>query len=156
MADLRLLAVDLGSSTVRVTAGRWDGRRLATAEAYRFEHAAQAGPAGVFWDWGQLWGGVVEGLRKAMADSVPTSLGIDTWGVDYGYVGPDGVLLAPPRSYRDPRGARHVEAAYAALGPGAYAACGIPAVPINTAVQVFADLAEAPRLVEQAERLLLL
>jgi rhamnulokinase len=157
MAQLELLALDLGSSNGRVMAGRWDGSRLTVRQVHRFEHAALTGPGGVFWDWDRLWDGAVRGLGRAMsAGGSPVSLGIDAWGVDYGYVGRDGVLLAPPRCYRDPRGEKYLAAAQAAMGGRAYASTGVPAAPINTSVQVFADLAEAPGLVDRAQRLLLL
>ena len=56
-----------------------------------------------YWDIYELYRHIIEGLRIAARKGVEiTSIGIDTWGVDFVCVGKDGGFLRQPYSYRDP------------------------------------------------------
>jgi rhamnulokinase len=52
-----------------------------------------------------LWHEIQHGIAMAWRDRKLTldGVGIDTWGVDYGLLGADGLLIDMPRHYRDAR-----------------------------------------------------
>lgn len=72
------------------------------------------------WDVLGLWRGVVDGLREAGREAERRGarvlgVGVDSWAVDHGLLDADGVLLAAPRCYRDPRILGAAERAYATV-----------------------------------------
>src|SRR5262249_43572168 len=65
------------------------------------------------WDVLRLWGEMLAGLRKAVADKGGVdSVGVDTWGVDFALLGRGGALLGNPRHYRDPHTEGYPEVAF--------------------------------------------
>ncbi|MDQ8204627.1 rhamnulokinase family protein [Pelagicoccus sp. SDUM812003] len=99
------LAVDLGASSGRVMAGEWNDGKLSLKEVNRFKTPSVK--IGRYWHWDilSIYSSVEEGLRKAVqryGESV-VSVGVDTWGVDYGLLDEEGELLANPICYRDSR-----------------------------------------------------
>ncbi|MBI0300825.1 rhamnulokinase, partial [Streptomyces sp. PRKS01-29] len=126
----RFAAVDLGASSGRVIVGEVGPERLTLHEAHRFPNDPVRLLGTLHWDILSLYRGVLEGLTAAAAhttgDSGLTSIGIDTWAVDYGLLAADGTLLANPVHYRDTRTTGAAEKVAAALPPRAlYAATGI-------------------------------
>jgi rhamnulokinase len=99
------LAIDLGAESGRVILGSLHGERLALEELHRFPNQPVRLPSGLYWDAFRLHHEMVEGLavagrqRKLRADGI----GVDTWGVDFGLLAPDGGLIDCPRHYRDDR-----------------------------------------------------
>ena len=67
MAEQIFLAVDMGASSGRHLAGRFDGRRLALEEIHRFDNGPVAMAGRLYWDLPALWSNVVQGLRAAAA-----------------------------------------------------------------------------------------
>jgi len=99
------LAVDLGAGSGRVLAGVYDGSQIDLHEVHRFDNTPLDLPSGFHWNLPALYQHILDGLRKA-ADTYGgsiRSLGIDTWGVDYGLIDKNGRLLGLPHQYRDPR-----------------------------------------------------
>ncbi|MGH8773920.1 MAG: rhamnulokinase [Jiangellaceae bacterium] len=109
MGEHVFVAVDLGAASGRVMVGRVDSSLASTlgmVEAHRFDNEPVRGPAGVHWDVEGLCRGVLDGLRAAAAQTrgtALTSVGIDSWAVDYGLLDADGALLGDPYHYRDSR-----------------------------------------------------
>lgn len=99
------LAVDMGASSGRHVVGHFDGKKLRLEEIYRFAN----GPIGMnnsfFWNLPGLWSDVLNGLRIAGArySNSLGSVGVDTWGVDFGLFSSKGELLGNPYCYRDAR-----------------------------------------------------
>jgi sugar (pentulose or hexulose) kinase len=151
------LAIDLGATSGRVIAGIHDGKRLSLEEAHRFGNGAVEVDGTFRWDIEKLFGEVKTGIAKACAkygDAV-VSVGVDTWGVDYGLIGGDGKLLEQPYAYRDER-TQGMEAAICERVPReeVYRATGIQFAFYNTLLQVFAAVSSGSEAVAQAERLL--
>ena len=97
-------AVDLGATSGRTILGTFTSNGLEMEEVNRFpNHLIEAGRhflLGIFYE---LYRHIIEGLRIAARKGVEiTSIGIDTWGVDFVCVGKDGGFLRQPYSYRDP------------------------------------------------------
>lgn len=96
-------AVDLGATSGRTILGTFTSNGLEMEEVNRFpNHLIEAG-GHFYWDIYELYRHIIEGLRIAARKGVEiTSIGIDTWGVDFVCVGKDGGFLRQPYSYRDP------------------------------------------------------
>jgi rhamnulokinase len=99
------LAVDMGASSGRHIVGRFDGEHLELEELYRFENAPVNMNGTFYWDLPGLWQHVQNGLQIAGAkyDGNITSIGVDTWGVDFAFLDRDGQILSNPVCYRDSR-----------------------------------------------------
>ena len=92
------LAVDLGASSGRVLAGVFDGQRIELHDVNRFNNAPVQLPTGWHWNITELYRNILEGLKLAAeryGDAI-VSLGVDTWGVDYGLFDKDGRMLGLP------------------------------------------------------------
>jgi len=85
--------------------GQLDGERLRLSEVHRFPNGPVRLPDGLHWDVLRLWTEIKRGLALAVqehgADLV--SVGLDTWGVDFGLLDRDGALISNPYHYRDSR-----------------------------------------------------
>ncbi|MFG2582891.1 rhamnulokinase [Streptomyces malaysiensis] len=154
----RFAAVDLGASSGRVIVGEVAPDRLTLHEAHRFPNQPTRVLGTLHWNVLSLYQGVLEGLKAAAAHTAHnrlTSIGIDTWAVDYGLLAADGTLLANPVHYRDTRTTGAAERVAAALPPRAlYAATGIQHLPFNTIYQLMAAQGTSARTA--AHRLLLI
>ncbi|MDR1145517.1 MAG: rhamnulokinase [Verrucomicrobiales bacterium] len=142
MAAKVCLAVDLGAGSGRVLAGVYRDATLTLRELNRFPSEAARAADGWHWDFPKLLGHVKAGLALALAEYGPqvASLGVDTWGVDYGLLGADGALLANPFQYRDARTDGMMARAYD-LMPRAeiYRRTGIQFMFFNTLYQLLAE-----------------
>jgi rhamnulokinase len=140
--DTVVAAVDLGASSGRVMTGRLAGssagpRQLELREVHRFPNGPVPVLGTLHWDILRLYSDLLDGLRAAGRGTELAGVGIDSWGVDYGLLGPDGALLGNPVHYRDARTSGLVEEVLARI-PAAelYAATGIQQLPINTIYQL--------------------
>src|SRR5688572_14474492 len=97
---LSVAAVDLGAASGRVLGGRVGPDTLDLTEVARFANAPVRVAGTLHWDVLRLYRGILDGLR--MAGPV-ASVGVDSWGVDFGLLDADGRLLANPVHYRDDR-----------------------------------------------------
>ncbi|HEX8997783.1 MAG TPA: hypothetical protein VF812_17270 [Ktedonobacterales bacterium] len=104
MSSRTVAAVDLGAESGRVMLVRFDGQRLRLEEAHRFPNQPTTVLGHRFWDLFGLWNELLAGLRKARLEAgALDSLGVDTWGVDYGLLNAAGLLMSQPFHYRDHR-----------------------------------------------------
>ncbi|MBB6379987.1 rhamnulokinase [Pseudonocardia eucalypti] len=129
-------AVDLGGSSGRVVLGRVGPGELTTTEVHRCWNGPIRLGGRLLWDALGLYRGVLDGLRAA---GPVVSVGIDTWGVDYGLLDADGDLLGNPHSHRDDRTLGAVERVSARVPPGElYAISGLQEMRFNTVYQLAA------------------
>lgn len=131
-------AVDIGASGGRVVRGALDGDGVVELEpVHRFPNGVVERDGHLRWDLAELERQVRIGL-----DHIPdvASIGIDTWGVDYGLLDDDGALLADPIAYRDDRTAAIIDDVHAAIPPEElYRITGIQHLPFNTIYQLAAE-----------------
>ena len=122
---------------------------------HRFPNSPVTVLGTLHWDILALYRGVLDGLRAAGRAFDLASVGIDSWGVDYGLLDADGALLANPVHYRDAR-TRGSLAEVLARIPAAelYAATGVQQLPFNTIYQL-AAAARTPQLAAAARLLLI-
>lgn len=142
MTDGRFAAVDLGASSGRVVLAEVGPDRLAVAGVHRFPNRPVRLPGGLHWDVLGLYGSVLDGLAVAARGGPLTSIGVDSWAVDYGLLDADGVLLGNPYHYRDSRNdgaadAVHLVCPHADL----YQRNGLQLLPFNTLYQLSAAAA---------------
>ncbi|WP_262424821.1 FGGY family carbohydrate kinase [Brachybacterium sp. Z12] len=155
---LAVAAVDLGATSGRVMLGILADGRVELIAAHRFENRLRDEDGQLSWDIHALWAEVKQGLRAAHAGAVErgldglASIGIDSWAVDYGLVGPDtvaadgtpvpgsGEVLGEVVAYRDHR-TDGVADSFAEQVPRErqYALTGIAQQPFNTLYQLVAD-----------------
>jgi len=95
-ARLRLVAIDLGAESGRAVVGTFDGERMALHDVHRFPNVPVTLAGTLHWDFLRLFGDVTAGLRRAAADGPVASIGLDTWGVDFGLLDGRGRLLGNP------------------------------------------------------------
>lgn len=158
MATRNLAAVDLGADSGRVMLARYDGEHLTLEEVYRFPNRPLLIQQHRFWNILALWQETLLGLRKArqMAGTLD-SIGVDTWGIDYGLLDASGLLLGQPYQYRDHRTDGIMERVFARIPRETlYARTGIQFLPINTLFQLYAHQQEQPDQLAQAHHLLMI
>ena len=96
-------AVDLGATSGRTIIGSISGGRLEQEEITRFPNNLIETGGHYYWDIYALYLEMIRGLQEVSRRGLTiTSIGIDTWGVDFVCVGDDGALLRNPLAYRDP------------------------------------------------------
>lgn len=153
------LAFDMGAESGRVVAGSFDGQTLTLDVIHRFPTGPVPMPDGYHWN---LPGQFME-LKSGLAEFVktsgggPASIGVDTWGVDYGLVGERNGLVGLPYQYRDSRTDGLPEKVFETLSKEAiYAITGTQTMPINTIFQLVAARRDTPKLLSSADTLLMM
>ena len=137
-------AIDLGASSGRVIAAVIGDGELTITELHRFANTPVPDGQKLFWDYAGLQREIAVGLRKlgefaAAAGTTVTSIGIDTWAVDYGLLDADGNLVANTRNYRDERNAFGVAIVDKAISPAdQYRHNGLQFLQFNTLYQLAA------------------
>ncbi|MBM4020875.1 MAG: rhamnulokinase [Planctomycetes bacterium] len=153
------LAVDLGASGGRVMSGAFDGRLIELEELHRFENGPVTLAGQMVWDLPRLWQEVTTGLRAAATrhGRGVSSVGVDTWGVDFSFLAADGSLLANPVCYRDPRTNGMIDVATATV-PRAeiFAATGVQFMELNSLYQLLAMRRAGSSVLTAAERMLMI
>ena len=153
----QLLAFDFGASSGRAMLGRFDGTRIDLEEIHRFTNdPVQVGDT-LYWDVLRLFHEVKQGLLKTKALGRIDSLGIDTWGVDFGLVDERGYLLENPVHYRDQRTQGIMEQVYRIVPKDElYRHTGTQLIYFNTLYQLYALKMRRPELLARAARMILM
>lgn len=103
MGKRNFLAFDLGATSGRAVIGTTDGVRFEMREISRFPNAILTLHGKCYWDVFSLYESLKKTLRQCAREGLKIdSIGIDTWGVDFGHIAADGTILGLPRAYRDP------------------------------------------------------
>ena len=96
-------AVDLGATSGRTILGTLAGGKLEQEELTRFPNNLIETGGHFYWDIYALYFEMIRGLKEVARRGITlTSIGIDTWGVDFVFIGKDGAILRNPMAYRDP------------------------------------------------------
>ncbi len=151
---MKLLAIDLGASSGRAILGELNGKKLSLTEVHRFANEMIERGGHKHWDVHRLRREMLTALRKTGPGV--ESVGIDTWGVDYGYV-KGGEVIGLPFAYRDGRTQAVIGAVHDRFGghEGLYRINGLQFLPFNTIYQMAEDAASRPE-VFAADRMLMM
>ncbi len=96
-------AVDLGATSGRTIIGSINDSKFELEEVTRFPNNLIVQGGHYYWDIYALYFEIVKGLKEVARRQLDiVSIGIDTWGVDFVFVGKDNAILRNPRAYRDP------------------------------------------------------
>jgi rhamnulokinase len=159
MAEKAYLAVDIGASSGRHVLGLFDGGRLRLEEVYRFENGGIEAAGRLQWDLLGQWSHVRQGLRAAAAkcgDRV-ASVGVDTWGVDFGLLGRGDELLGNPYAYRDGRTNGVMAKAFGIVSrEDIFRHTGLQFMQFNSVFQLLAMKLSGSPLLDIAESLLMM
>jgi rhamnulokinase len=158
MSARHYIACDLGAESGRVILGRLDDGKLTLEEAHRFPNGAIHIAGSMRWDALRIFEELKTGLRKIAERGVRAeSLSVDSWGLDYVFLGGGQPMLSLPHHYRDSR----TDAPYAATMRSPhpariFAETGIQFMQINTLYQFMAERERNPELLSFADQFLLM
>ena len=145
-----LLAFDLGAESGRAILGHFQHELLKLEEIHRFPNNPVQVQESLHWDVLRLWSEIKQGLKLAAQSSGGDlrSVGVDTWGVDFGLLAEDDTLIGSPYHYRDSRTDGMMEWAFQRLPrQEIYQATGIQFMQLNSLYQLLALVkARAPAL----------
>ena len=98
------LALDFGASNGRAIVGEYNGKKINLVEVHRFENRPVFAGGTYYWDFLSLFYELKTGISNAVKkyDRID-SIGVDTWGCDFGLLDKNKNLLSNPVHYRDKR-----------------------------------------------------
>ncbi len=148
----QVLTFDFGASSGRAMLGSFDGNRIELTEVHRFDNNPVMLRGTFYWDVLALFHEIKQGLTKAHTYGEFSSIGIDTWGVDFGLLDRNGDLLQNPIHYRDARTAGTLEEMCKTISREAlYGITGVQLMEINTLFQFYSIAKKHPELLERAD-----
>ena len=149
-------AVDLGATSGRTILSSFTKNGINLEEVSRFpNHLIEVG-GHFYWDIYALYSHIIDGLKKVAQLGEPiTSIGIDTWGVDFVLLGKDGNLLRQPYSYRDPHTVGAPEALFSRISRSeVYGKTGIQIMNFNSLFQLDTLRRNKDSALEAADKIL--
>lgn len=151
----RVLCFDFGASSGRAILAEYNDGRISLTEVHRFKNRSISVNGTLYWDILALYSEIRTGLVKAHKAGGFESLGIDTWGVDYGIIDENGYLISNPVQYRDKRTSGMIEKADKLFPLSKlYNLTGNQIMEINTAFQLLAEKEKRPYILENGAALL--
>ncbi len=152
----KVLAFDFGASNGRALIGEVDGGKLVYTEVHRFSNDPVLVNGKLYWDFLRLVHEIKTGIVKAKQAGGFDSIGIDTWGVDYGFLDKNGNIINTPYHYRDLRTEGAMEKVFELCGGSkeVYDRTGIQFMRFNTLFQLYVSATEDKEAMERAETML--
>jgi rhamnulokinase len=170
---MNCIAIDIGAGSGRIIRGTFKDGQIGVVDLHRFKNKMRRIDGHLRWDVVALFKEVCEGLRKVSRTSggakasegpqvpsdgqPPSSIGIDTWGVDFVLLDADMKLLELPVAYRDRRTDGMMELFLKRMARSdVYERTGIQFLPINTLYQLFSMTQREPETLKRARNLLMM
>lgn len=156
MKTYNFLAFDLGATSGRSVLLTLQNGKFEMREITRFPNAVMELHGKYYWDIFDLYKSLKQGLCTCAKENIPIdSIGIDTWGVDFAYIGKGGSILGLPRAYRDPYTHGMEEAYFKKVArKEVYNRTGIQIMNFNSLFQLYAAKQEEYEPLENAEEIL--
>lgn len=152
------LAIDIGASSGRHILGSVQDGKIVLEEIHRFDNKQVHQNGHDCWDMDNLWNGIVDGLKACKTlGTIPATVGIDTWAVDYVLLDKDGRQLGDAVAYRDSRTEGMDKFVNDLVPPEfLYSRTGIQKQSFNTIYQLMALRIQSPEQLLKAEGLLMI
>ncbi|MDH7600331.1 MAG: rhamnulokinase family protein [Sedimentisphaerales bacterium] len=150
------IAIDLGAESGRVMLGSVAEDGISIQEVYRFPNSPITEGGALRWDFQALIGQIKKGIAQAVrVQPLVRSIGVDTWGVDFGLLDHQGRLIENPYHYRDRRTEGMMEKAFGIIPKWElYQQTGIQFMPFNSLFQLLALKTYRPEVLARARFLL--
>ena len=148
------VAVDFGATSGRYAAGWLQDGQIHFEVLEQVPHSAQEANGKLFWNLSEIQGLAKRAAAYAAHRFDHPTMGIDTWGVDHGFLDADGKLIQAPICYRDIANL----GAFESLAPHRarlYELTGIQHQPFNTICQLVARRLEDPTFPHRAKTFLI-
>ncbi len=155
---MNVLGIDLGASSGRVVLCAFNGEKISLNETYRFHNNPVDINGSEYWDVLRLFQQMKKGISKSILTGKEiVSLGIDTWGVDFGLFDKDKELLVNPCYYLDKRSVGMLDKLYGVFDQqqllqltGGYIH------PFGTLCQLYSMIERKPETINHADEFLLM
>ena len=156
MEQYHFLAFDCGATSGRAILGIFDRFGYTTEEVYRFPNKMVEIAGGCYWNVYSIYEHMLNCLTQLASRGIRIdSIGIDTWGVDFGLLSDDGTLLSLPRAYRDPYTDGIPEEVFKIIPrEELYAITGVQTLNFNTIFQLYAMKKSKASVLTHASKLL--
>ncbi|MBN2234313.1 MAG: rhamnulokinase [Opitutales bacterium] len=151
------LAADVGAGSGRVLAAIFEERKVFLEEIRRFDNQPVSVLGSLHWDVLAIFSEIKRGIREAVKrygrDVI--SIGVDTWGVDFGLIDAHGRLVGLTYCYRDTR-TSGMDAVSEEILPQSqrYAIAGIQHLHFNSIYQLLAESRLRPNVLAETRQLL--
>lgn len=153
----QVLAFDFGGGSGRAILGRLEDGKIRMEEVHRFSNDPVMLNGTMYWDTLRHFFEIKQGIVKAKQKGGFESIGIDTWGVDFGLIDEHGDLLENAVHYRDDRTVGMQEEVFKAIPKEeVYSLTGLQFENFNTIFQLYSLVQKRPWILEKADKLLLL
>lgn len=159
MAHHAFIAFDLGAESGRAMLGILDDEKLKIEEAYRFTNIPVRVDNHLYWDALRIWSEMKTAISKVQAASKTslTSIGVDTWGVDFALIDKNGELLGNPHHYRDVRTNGVMEELFKKVPrEEIYLRTGIQFLRFNTLYQIYSMVLSKSPMLHYADKILMM
>jgi rhamnulokinase/L-fuculokinase len=151
-----VLAFDFGASSGRAIVGSFKNGKIALNEVHRFSNDPVFIGKTLHWDTLRLFFEIKQGILAAHHNGGFDSIGIDTWGVDFGLIDKDGRLIENPVHYRDARTDGIMDEVFKIVPKNEiYEKTGIQFMQLNTIFQLYYLAKYRRDLLERADCFLL-
>ena len=141
MENKYFLAIDIGASSGRHILGWIENGKFCLKEIYRFKNGAVSKGDKLVWDVQALYNEIIEGIKQCkILGTIPESIGIDTWGVDYALLDENDNLIDEIFSYRDERTLDVIDKVHDIIPEEqTYQKTGVQKLVYNTIYQLYCD-----------------
>ncbi|RKL66864.1 rhamnulokinase [Salipaludibacillus neizhouensis] len=152
------IAVDIGASSGRLIAGSLEAGKLKLEEVHRFNNELIKKGDHFCWDIDKLFSEIKTGLKECHAKGItPSSIGIDTWAVDFVLLDENDNLLTDAVAYRDPRTDGMMEEVFEIISKERlYLETGIQFQKFNTIYQLYSLKKNDPEVLKKAKTFLMI
>lgn len=151
------IACDFGSSGGKIFLSKFQNDKMTLEEIHRFSLNPIKINNYYYTNSIFMYSELLKGVKKVIEMGIqPNSLGINSWGVDYGYIDKNEELISNPINYRDTRTINTIKK-LEKIGLGAkelYKITGISCMPFNTIMQIYEDLENRNDIIKNAKTLL--
>lgn len=158
MSKHYFIAFDLGAESGRAILGiLTDNEKLELKVIHRFPTGYLFIHKHYYWNVFRLYEEIILALRKCVDEEkiIPESVGVDTWGVDFGLIGKDGFVLRLPYCYRDSMTETSMPAFFEKMDrEEIYKSTGIAMLKFNSLYQLYAMILAKDPILQTANKLL--